>query len=85
MLPFLSDKITEDDFNECVAICLAAERNSPRDIKHTAAISIEAYFKAQRAAAYNEHRNISLNQTFGESHSPVSDWLNVSDWNEWDR
>ena len=33
---------------------------------------------------YNPFRNISMNQCIGKSDTPVSEWMNFSDWREWD-
>ena len=38
----------------------------------------------KRRTLYNPARNISLNQCIGESKTPVSEWLNVTGWREWD-
>ena len=32
----------------------------------------------------NNRRNISLNQRFGSGKNEVSDWLDITGWQEWD-
>lgn len=49
--------------------------------------AIREYFAEQRRennTLYSPYRNISLNQHIGDSRFPVSDWLNISGWQEWD-
>ena len=33
---------------------------------------------------YNPFRNISLNQSLGGNDVPISEWMLLSDWREWD-
>ena len=70
-----------------VMCCYEAWFSKSNNPSATAAENIEALFKKQRKdenTLYNRHRNISLNQCVGDNTRPVSDWLNVSDWREWD-
>ena len=39
---------------------------------------------SDRNKLYNPYRNISLDQCIGESKTPVSEWLNITDWKEWE-
>ena len=82
VLPFINPKTTADDFHEMVALCCSSE---PYPCK--AAKAIKEYLAKQRrdnSMLYNQRRNISLDQCIGDSRNPVSDWLNLSDWREWD-
>lgn len=88
ILQYLSGSTEKDDFYEMIAICLETRGSTSKVRKARARKSIEEYFQVQhkeRATLYNDYRNISFNQTVGDRQNLVSDWLNVSDWNEWDR
>ena len=88
ILQYLSGSTEKDDFYEMIAICLETRGSTSKVRKARARKSIEEYFRVQRkerATLYNNYRNISFNQTVGDRQNLVSDWLNVSDWNEWDR
>lgn len=68
MLPFLSDKTTEDIFHEMIAICYEAEGANHKVRCAKAKREIIEYLKAQKKekqTLYNEHRNISFNQSYG--------------------
>lgn len=87
MLPFLNYQLSEDDFHEMVSLCCCiSDRVRDRFVKR-ATEAIRDFFAEQRREnniLYNPYRNISLDQSYGDSNSCVSDWLNVSDWREWD-
>ena len=87
ILPFLDHPITEDDLHDMISLCYATSSRSKFRFINKATKSIQQFFserRQERNTLYNPYRNISLNQCIGDSNSPVSDWLNVSDWREWD-
>lgn len=87
LIDFLSELTTEDDFQEMVLCCCEAwDLSSPKPAER-ARKAIEASIKKQKyeaATLYNRHRNISLDQCYGDSRTPAADFLNLSGANEWD-
>ena len=87
MIPFLNHQLTEDNFHEIIAICYAVPTHKRDRFNDRATKAIRNFLTEQQREnniLYNPHRNISLNQSFDNGRSLVSDWLNVSDWKEWD-
>ena len=85
--PFLRSGISLDDFHEMVLICLEVMQKPNKKALSFAQEQIRYYFREERQKhriLYNPSRNISLNQCIGESKTPVSEWLNVTGWREWD-
>lgn len=84
---FLTEATTEDDLHEMIACCCEAWNGNKRNPTARAKAAIACVFEKERRDAntlYNQYRNISLNQCFGESKTQISEWLNLSDWREWD-
>jgi hypothetical protein len=70
-----------------ILCCYAAVNDNGHFSKNKALGNIRALAQKQRHeqnTLYNPYRNISLNQCFGDSKTPVSEWLNVSGWREWE-
>lgn len=70
-----------------ILCCFDAWAYSKRGAASRAAAAIESYFSErnrENKILYNPYKNISLDQCIGESKTPVSEWLNISDWREWD-
>ncbi|MEA4911555.1 MAG: hypothetical protein VB092_02950 [Oscillospiraceae bacterium] len=86
--PFLQEKLSEDEFQECVlAYCAEMHTNgkaSRRDRVRERIRKSTAERRREENAIYNPYRNISLNQCFGESKVPISEWMNLTDWKEWE-
>lgn len=86
IVPFLHPKLTEDDFHKMVELYYEVKQQTKCRLIEKAIEAIRGCFAEQRRennALYNPYRNISLNQCIGDSRSPVSDWLNTNDWQEW--
>lgn len=87
MMPFLHHRLSPDDFQQMVLFCYGERKKNPSRFVDRAVAAIRVYFAEQRRinnTLYNPYRNISFNQHLGDSKYPVSDWLNTSDWQEWD-
>ena len=87
LLDFLSELTTEDDLHEMILCCYEAWKTQKRSpAEHARAAIADGIKKRKREAStlYNKHRNISLDQCFGESKTPVADFLNLSEWREWE-
>lgn len=87
MLPFLDPTLTQDNFHKMIELYYEIEQQGKYRLNERTADAIRKYFVEQRRennTLYNPYRNISLDQRVGDSRSPVSDWLNTSDWREWD-
>ena len=70
-----------------VLICLEAMQKPNKKALAVARERIRYYFREEskkQRILYNPSRNISLNQCLGESKTPVSEWLNVTGWQEWE-
>ena len=84
MLPFLHYGISQDRLHELIEICYSEnpcqqKLNIDRTRKKIRAVLNEQYRKNR--ILYSK-RNISLNQTLGDSDTPVEGWLLV-DLNWW--
>ena len=83
----MSELTTEDELHEMIVCCYEAwnaKSNNPAD--HARKAIAEGIKKRKREACtlYNKRRNISLNQCYGDSNTPASDFLILSDWQEWE-
>ena len=86
IIPFLRSGTTLDSLHEMELICLEEMHKPNTKALSHARERIRDHFKeesSKRRILYNS-RNISLNQCFGESKTPVSEWLDVTGWREWD-
>lgn len=87
MVPFLHSMLTEDDFHKMVELYYEMKQQGKYRLNERTTEAIRESFAEQRRennTLYNPYRNISLNQHIGDSRSPVSEWLNISGWREWD-
>jgi len=87
LLNFLSELTTEDDLHEMILCCYEAwkvQKRNPADHARAAIADGIKKRKCEASTLYNKHRNISLDQCFGESKTPAADFLNLSDWREWE-
>lgn len=83
----MSELTTEDELHEMIVCCYEAwdnKRKNPASIARKAISEGIRRRKYEAATLYNGRRNISLNQSFGDSKTPASDFLNLSEWQEWD-
>ena len=87
ILPRITDSTDQDFLHEMIVCCYEAMHERCSFSKALAVKKIEAMTKQRNRdnhVLYNPYRNISLNQSIGESDVPVSEWMNLSDWREWD-
>ena len=83
---YISDYTNEDTFHDLIVCCYEAVSESGRFSKTKARRNIESLSRKQKNEInklYNPYRNVSLDQCFGESRTAASEWLSVSDWQEW--
>lgn len=87
ILPRIPGVSNLDRLHDMILCCYEAIDERGRFSKRIASQSIaEITAKQQQEyyTLYNPHRNISLDQPLGDSRTPASEWLNVSDWREWE-
>ena len=87
ILPFLHGYLSQDDFHQMILLCYESPAQSSKRFVDKTILFIREHFAHQRRInhiLYNPYLNISFNQCIGTSKSPVSEWLNASDWREWD-
>lgn len=87
ILPFLHNYTTEDAFHDMITCYFESIQNSSKNAITQTRKIITDKIKEQnriRSILYNPYRNISLDHPLGNSNTPVSDWMNVSKWKEWD-
>jgi len=87
LLDFLSELTTEDALQEMLLCCCEAwevQKRNPADHARAAIADGIKKRKFEASTLYNKHRNISLDQCFGESKTPAADFLNLSEWREWE-
>lgn len=73
--------------HDMIMCCYEAFNKDGRFSKSNAIMNIQTLIREQkrdRNTLYNPYRNISLDQCIGGSKRPVSDWLDLSEWREWD-
>ena len=84
---FLTESTSKDLFHEMIVCCYTVqkEHNGNSFSKHIYDLISEMIKKRKRETQrlYNSYRNISLNQYIGDSKYPVSDWLDLSNWDKW--
>ena len=86
LLPFLKASTQEDDLQEYITLYYEEAAMGNKGIITRTQERIKAHIAAQNREIthlYNPYRNISLNQCFGESKTPVLEWLDLSGWQEW--
>ena len=87
VLPLLSTVSEQDELHDLIQCCYETIGGNGRFSKRKASQIIHMMKEKQRReryTLYNPYRNISLNQCIGESKTPVSEWLNITDWKEWE-
>ena len=87
LLDFLSEKTTEDDLHEMILCCYEAwniQKRKPAEHARAAIADGIKKRKCEASTLYNKRRNISLDQCFGESKTPAADFLNLTEWREWE-
>ena len=86
--PFMTESTSEDFLHEMIVCCYSIkEIYKGKKLVEYAYKSISEIIKKENKEVrylYNPYKNISLDQCVGDSIKPVSDWLNVSTWSEWD-
>lgn len=85
---FMTASTSEDFFHEMIVCCYNAKEKYCGNtfFKHVHSLISEVIKKQNNETQYlyNSHKNISINQCISDSKTPVSDWLNLSDWSEWE-
>ncbi len=87
ILPRITVCTDQDYLHEMIVCCYEVMHERRSFSKALAVKKIEAMTIQRNRinhVLYNPYRNISLNQSIGESDVPVSEWMNLSDWREWD-
>lgn len=76
-----------DDLHDMLLYCYEEQSKSKIFSTCRVRLRIQEHIREknrQLKLLYNPYRNISLNQCVGDSDTPVSEWMNVSGWQEWD-
>jgi ribosomal protein S3AE len=85
---FLTESTSKDLFHEMIVCCYTVEKEHKGNnfSKYVYSLISETIKKRNREThhLYNPHRNISLDQYIGNSKHPVSDWLDLSNWDKWE-
>ena len=87
ILPRITVFTDQDYLHDMIVCCYEVLRERRSFSKALAVKKIEAMAKQrnrEKYTLYNPYRNISLNQSTGDSNVPASDWMNLSGWREWD-
>ena len=87
IIPRITASTDQDLLHEMIVCCFEVANVHKTFSKTKAASSIETMVQKRNRESnilYNPYRNISLNQCVGESRVPVSEWMNLSDWQEWE-
>lgn len=82
----LSDETNEDAFHDIVLCCYEAMDETGHFSRAKTLSRIKDLTQKQRREQNTLYKrnNISFNQCVGDSKTPVSEWLNVSGWREWE-
>ena len=87
LTPFLTSTLSDEEINE-MYLCCHEVNNSRTDFCQRVADLILAKRKqiaAENAQLYRKRGNIQLDQNIGETTMLMSERIDLSDWNEWDR
>ena len=87
LTPFLTSTLSDEEFYE-MYLCCHEVNNSRTDFCQRVADLILAKRKqiaAENAQLYRKRGNIQLDQNIGETTMLMSERIDLSDWNEWDR
>ncbi len=88
IIPFLTEKTTEDQFHDmilcCYEIAAGGRHNSFANEAKQQIMEMQKEERKRDNAINNPYRNFSLNQCFGDSKTPVSEWLIPPGQSEWD-
>ena len=79
--------MSADDLHDMLLCCYEEQSKSKIFSTRRVRLRIQEQIREknrQLNLLYNPRRNISLNQCVGDSDTPVSEWLNVSGWREWE-
>ena len=85
--PFLTPTLTNEEFNE-MYLCCHEVNVSRTDFCQRVAELILAKRKqiaTENAQLYRKRGNIQLDQNIGETTMLMSERIDLSDWDEWDR
>lgn len=82
MLPFLYDWISADRLHDMILCCCEANTEALSSKRfHSIALAkieaIQAMWRKESQAFGNRYNSMSLNQAFGDSTTPASEWLNA--------
>ena len=81
MLPYLREYTSIDAFHEYILCCYEACGSRGHRFRQKVRTAIDhkiRKYRRDKYILYNIRRNISLNQGWGDSKTPVSDWLDLS-------
>jgi hypothetical protein len=87
ILPYITEYTDQDFLHDLIVCCYEAMNERKAFSKFRAKQIIDTMIRERNREnniLYNPFRNISINQCFGESKVPVSEWMNLSEWREWD-
>lgn len=87
ILPRISGHTDQDVLHDMIMCCYESIDAKGRFSKNIASAKLKEMAqkkKLEQSILYNPYRNISLNECVGENQVAVSEWLNLSDWREWD-
>lgn len=87
ILTYGSDITDRDTLHDWFVCCYESVAEKGRFSKALALQKVQTMTqkkKRDQNTLYNPYRNISLNQCIGDSKTPVSEWLNVTGWREWE-
>ena len=87
IIPRITASTDQDLLHEMIVCCYEVASEYKLFSKAKAVLKIDTMIhirNRENSILYNPYRNISLNQCVGESHVPVSEWINLSDWQEWE-
>ena len=87
ILPYIVESTNQDFLHDLIVCCYEALNERKAFSKLRAKQIIDTMIRERNREnniLYNRFRNISINQCIGESKVPVSEWMNLSEWREWE-
>ena len=87
MLPFLTDRTTEESFNE-MYLCCCEVKQSSRNFVALARKAIKKRWNdiyTENRCLYRRRGNIQLDHNIRGTTMLMAERIDLSDWDEWDR
>ena len=87
LIPFLTPKLTDEEYNNMYLCCHEVKINREDFTQRVAELIItqRKRIAAENAQLYRKPGNIQLDQNIGDTKMLMAERIDLTDWDEWDR